>query len=114
MSNLTAKNDNKSGIKIPPNQRNVRSHWAKKKIRDNTCQSEIWDVNQQQAYAWMHEFIKFIISSTMSKVKLWTSWTYETQGMICIYDNIDQLENQSFDSLHAWLGKRIGLLIVKW
>ena len=32
MSNLIAKNDNKSGINIPPNRRNARSHLGKTKI----------------------------------------------------------------------------------
>ena len=87
---------------------------SKEKDKRSYCQSELWDVSQQQAYAWMSEFIKFIIISTMSKVKLWTGWTYDTKGIICIYDKIDQQENWSFDKLHAWLGKRIGLLGVKW
>ena len=56
----------------------------------------------------MNEFIRFEINSTMSKVKLWTGWAYNMKGINCIYDKIDQQENQSFDSLHAWLGKRIG------
>ena len=51
----------------------------------------------------------------MSKVKIWISWTYDTKGIkLVIYDKIDQQENQSFDSLHAWLGKRIGLPTLKW
>ena len=62
----------------------------------------------------MSEFINFIISSTISKVKLCTGWTYDTKGVIHIYDKVDQQENQSFDILHAWLSKRIGLLIVEW
>ena len=86
------------------------------KIKDKRSyyQSKLWNVSQQKAYAWVSEFINFIISSTMFKVKLWTSWTYDTKGIICIYDKIDQQENQSFQCIHAWLGKRIQLLIVKW
>ena len=87
---------------------------SKEKDKRSYYQSELWNVRQQQAYAWMNECIKFIISSTMSKVKLWTGWTYDMKGIICIYDKIDQQENWSFDNLHAWLGKMIELLKVKW
>ena len=75
---------------------------SKEKDKRSYYQRELWNVSQQQAYAWMSEFIKFIISSTISKAKLWTGWTYDTTGI------------KSFDSLHAWLSKRIGLLTVKW
>ena len=40
MSNLTAKNDNNSRIKIPPNQRNARSHWAKRQ-KNNLEEGEL-------------------------------------------------------------------------
>ena len=42
--------------------------------------SERRDVCHQWAYALMSEFIRFVISSTMSKVKLWTSSMYETKA----------------------------------
>ena len=66
---------------------------TEKKNKKSYYQSNLCNVSQQQAYAWMSKFINFIISSTMSKVKLWRGWTYHTKGIICISDKIDQQEN---------------------